>query len=128
VRRLLTHELVHVFHGQYNPSSDFLEVEGIDWFVEGLATFASGQLEEEHVGAARAALESGAGPRDLATAWTGRYRYGVCGSLVAFVDREWGRAVLVELLEETNGARLLERLGVSETELLARWREWVRAG
>lgn len=127
VRRLLTHELVHVYHGEHNPSPDFVEVTGLDWFVEGLATHASGQLAEEHADAAREALASGAGPKDLATAWTGRYRYGVCGSLVAFVDREWGRSTLVELLEETDGARLLQRLGVTEDELLAAWRDAVLA-
>lgn len=39
------HELVHVYHGQLNASPDFSNVEGIDWFVEGLATYASGQCD-----------------------------------------------------------------------------------
>ncbi len=77
VERLLTHELVHVFHGQHNPSPDFVDVTGIDWFVEGLATLASGQLEDEKLASAREALERNAGPTTLAAAWTGRYRYGV---------------------------------------------------
>ena len=55
VERLLAHELVHVYHGQRNPSPDFVDVTGIDWFVEGLATFASGQLEDEQLLSAREA-------------------------------------------------------------------------
>src|SRR6187551_2042138 len=35
---LITHELIHVYHGQLNTSPDFSNVDGIDWFVEGLAT------------------------------------------------------------------------------------------
>ena len=128
VRRLLAHELVHVFHGQHNPSPDFLDVTGIDWFVEGLATLASGQLEDPTQLSAREALETGAGPATLAAAWTGRYRYGVSGSLVAFVERELGRARLPELLGATSGEELLDLIGTSEEELLERWRAWVRAG
>jgi hypothetical protein len=122
VAELLAHELVHVYHGQRNPSPDFVDVAGIDWFVEGLATFASGQLAHEHAGAARAALASGQGPRALAQAWSGRYRYGVAGSLVSFVDGELGRARLVELLGTTSAEELLGAIGMDEQELLEGWR------
>jgi hypothetical protein len=128
LRNLLAHELVHVYHGQHNPSPDFVDVTGIDWFVEGLATLASGQLEEEHLLSARDALASEAGPEALAKAWTGRYRYGVCGSLVAFVEREIGHARIDELLGATSGEELLALIGMGEDELLERWREWVVAG
>lgn len=128
LRGVLAHELVHVYHGQHNPSPDFVDVIGIDWFVEGLATLASGQLEDEKLLDARAALESGAGPSTLAAAWTGRYRYGVSGSLVAFVEHELGRARFPELLAATSGEELLALIGTSEEELLERWRAWVLAG
>jgi hypothetical protein len=127
VRNVLAHELVHVYHAQHNPSPDFTGVAGIDWFVEGLATFASGQLEEPGLLRARDALASGAGPSTLATAWTGRYRYGVSGSLVAFLDRELGRARIVEGLAATSGEELLATLGLDETTLLERWRADVLA-
>jgi hypothetical protein len=125
VSRVLTHELVHVYHGQHNPSPDFVDVAGIDWFVEGLATLASGQLEDEHLLSAREALERDQGPKTLAAAWTGRYRYGVSGSLVAFVEHELGRAGLVELLGATSGEELLAMIGMSEQDLLEGWRAWV---
>src|SRR5262245_26213384 len=122
VRNLLAHELVHVYHGQHNPSPDFVDVTGIDWFVEGLAAYASGQLASGELAPAREALERAAGPVALATAWSGKYRYGVCGSLVEFVDHELGRARLVELLGATSGEELLGGIGLDEHTLLERWR------
>lgn len=127
VRELLAHELVHVFHGQSNPTRDFDGTSGIDWFVEGLATFASGQLEREHRGAARDALANGQGPEALADAWTGRYRYGVCGSLVEHLDRRVGREALIEMLGATTLDEILELAGTSEGELLEEWRASVLA-
>lgn len=127
LRRLVAHELVHAYHGQHNPSPDFVDVSGIDWFAEGLATYASGQLEDPALASAREALERGAGPDSLARAWTGRYRYGVSGSLVAFVDRELGRGRILELLGASSGEELLALIGRDEEELLADWRVWVRA-
>lgn len=119
--RLLAHELTHVYHGQQNPSPDFVDVTGIDWFVEGLAVLVSGQLESGQLASAREALAAGQEPKSLARAWSGKYRYGVSGSLVAFVEREFGRARVLELLGATSGEELLAALGWSETELLERW-------
>ena len=45
-QQIIAHELVHVFHGQLNVSPDFSDVTNLDWFVEGLATYASGQLDK----------------------------------------------------------------------------------
>ena len=38
-------EMTHVFHGHYNASPDFSDTDRIDWFVEGLAVYASGQCD-----------------------------------------------------------------------------------
>lgn len=127
LERLLAHELVHAYHGQHNPSPDFVDVTGIDWFAEGLATFASGQLADPALAPAREALATGAAPATLARAWSGKYRYGVSGSLVAFVDGEIGRARLRECLGATCPEELLPLVGLSEEELLARWRAAVLA-
>jgi len=127
VERLLAHELVHVYHGQHNPSPDFVDVTGIDWFAEGLATFASGQLADPELAPAREAIATGAAPATLARAWTGKYRYGVSGSLVAFVDGEIGRARLRGCLEATCPEELLPLVGLTEEELLAGWRAAVLA-
>src|SRR6185436_18077906 len=48
VSDLAAHELVHVFHAQRNPRPDFDGMDELGWFVEGLATFVSGQLDHSH--------------------------------------------------------------------------------
>src|SRR5262249_4104940 len=96
-RELIAHELVHVYHGQLNPTGDFDGMDDLGWFVEGLAVYVSGQLENAHRDAASQALAKGQAPVSLAKAWGGRYRYGVCGSMVRFVDERWGRQMLSDL-------------------------------
>lgn len=127
LRGLIAHELVHTYHQQRNPTvaTDDAAAEAIAWFVEGLAVFVSGQLDDGHLAPARDAIASGAAPTRLADAWSGTYRYGVSGSLVAYVDATWGRAVLIELLAATTPDQILARLGVDEATLLARWQVWV---
>jgi hypothetical protein len=127
-RDLVAHELVHVYHMQHSPSDAFDGVEGLDWFVEGLATYASGQYERFHVERAREAVATGAAPERLADAWTGPYRYGVSGSLVAYLESRIGRAEVTRLLGATRLEEVLAAAGMSESELLAAWAEWVRAG
>lgn len=123
---LVAHELVHVFHMQVNPSDEFAGVEGLDWFVEGLATFVSGQLERSHADRVVEAVEKGELPATLDDAWTGPYRYGVSGSLVAFVAGRVGRDGLIELLEATTREEVLAAVGLTEAELLSRWEAWLR--
>jgi len=90
--------------------------------VEGLAVLVSGQLDAEHRRDARRAIAAGLAPTRLATAWSGRWRYGVAGSLAEYVDRRWGRATVTAMLADTTQSGLLARLGVTEEELLSRWR------
>ena len=121
----MAHEAVHVYHGQVNPSPDIGLLEDVGWFVEGLATYVSGQLEAEHAGRAGEAIAAGSGPDRLADAWTGPYRYGVAGSLAAYIDVEWGRDVLRAALTAQTTAELLGLLGASEEDFLAGWEAWV---
>jgi len=121
-RRLLWHELAHVYHGQHNPHPTFDGMDDLGWFVEGLAVLVSGQLDAEHRRDARRAIAAGLAPTRLATAWSGRWRYGVAGSLAEYVDRRWGRATVTAMLADTTQSGLLARLGVTEEELLSRWR------
>jgi hypothetical protein len=125
VRDLLVHELVHVYHARHNPTRDFTGAEGIGWFLEGLATYASGQLDTGHRDRAREAVERGAVPKRLEEAWSGPYRYGVSGTLVEYLDRTFGREALVEMLAFTGEEELLAFVGVTEDELLAAWKDFV---
>ncbi len=125
-QRLLTHELVHVLHGQYNVSPDFSDVHGIDWFVEGLATYASGQCDRERMMEVKEAVKKEAVPKALDDFWTGQMRYGLSGSVVMYIDKYSGRKKLRELLRFNTKVQVLEVLKISEEELLKGWADFVR--
>lgn len=125
-RLLVAHEAVHVYHGQVNPTPDIGLLEDVGWFVEGLATFVSGQLDGPHAGRAAEAIRAGEAPERLHDAWSGPYRYGVSGSLVAYIDARWGRDTLRVALELTSWAAFAELLQVTEADFLSGWRAWVQ--
>ncbi len=124
-RMLIAHEVVHVFHGQVNPSEDLGLLEDLGWFIEGLATYISGQWETAHRARAREAVAKGPVPGRLSEAWSGPYRYGVAGSMAAFIDHRWGRQTLLDALTVTSQPALLVLLGTTETAFLAEWQRWV---
>lgn len=128
VRDILVHELVHVFHGQHNPTGDFTGAEEVGWFAEGLAVHVSGQLDHGHLAAPREAVELGLAPARLADAWSGQYRYGVSGSLVAYLDATLGRDAIRKMLAATRQDEILALAGETESELLANWQRFVLAG
>jgi hypothetical protein len=123
--RLLTHELVHVFHGQHNPRPTFDGLDSLSWFIEGVATYASGQLDRRRMDETRSLVREGKAPVSLGAFWTGRARYGMAGSMAHFIDTRYGRKVLYDLLAFTEQAGMLNLLGVSEESLLASWREFI---
>jgi hypothetical protein len=123
--RLIAHELTHVYQGQHSPRPELDGMDDLGWFVEGVAVVASGQLDEEPLAPAKDAVAAHAAPDSLAHAWSGKYRYGVSGSLVRFVDRRVGRRTLARMLADTTQSQLLAHVGLAEGELLARWRESV---
>lgn len=125
-RELIAHELVHVYHGQRNPTGDFEGMDDLGWLVEGLAVYVSGQLDKSHRLAAHDAIRLGKGPRTLSNAWSGRYRYGVCGSMVQWIDQKWGRASLDALMKVTKQDDALKVLEISEKEFLHGWEQFVK--
>jgi hypothetical protein len=124
VRDIVVHELTHVFHGQHNPTGDFVGAEEIGWFAEGLAVVVSGQLAEKRLDA-RAAVESGQVPARLTDAWSGQYRYGVAGSMVAFMEDLVGRSAIFAALRFTRQSELLALVELSEEDFLGAWSEYV---
>ncbi len=128
IDRVIAHELVHVFHGQHHPRDpefDRRDAEGIGWFAEGLAVYASGQLDAKRLQQVAELVAHDGGPTRLVDAWSGPARYGVAGTLVRLVDQRMGRARLRELLAATTNDELLAGIGASEAELLADWRRSV---
>jgi hypothetical protein len=124
-QQLITHELVHVFHGQYNTSHDFSEMNGIDWFVEGLATYASGQLNVVRTAEVKQALFEKKTASRLDDFWTGSLRYGQSGSIVRYIDEKYGRDKMITLLKYNKKTDLLAALKTTEEELLAGWEKSV---
>ncbi len=127
VRDIIVHELVHVFHGQHNPTRDFTGAEEVGWFAEGLAVRVSGQLDHGHLAEPREAIALGAAPKRLADAWSGKYRYGVSGSLVTYLDATFGRDAIRKMLAVTRQDELLAITGETEGELLAKWQGFALA-
>lgn len=125
VQDIITHELTHAFHGQRNSTRDFTGLDDIGWFVEGLAVLVAGQMDHGRELSAADAIAAGAAPAALANAWSGRYRYGVSGSMVAYIDAIYGRRTIVALLGATTQQQILRRLHLSEAQFLERWRAWV---
>ena len=121
-RRLVTHELVHVYHGQLNISPDFSEIEGIDWFVEGLATYASGQCDSSRLSEIKNAIVENKVPDSLDKFWTGKLKYGLSGSMVMFIDKRYGRGKLTSLLRIGKKAEMLAALKTTESDLLTEWK------
>ena len=68
-QKLIAHELAHVYHGQVNPSHDFTDVRGIDWFVEGVATYASGQCDSAWLDRIDEAIRNNEIPGTLDSFW-----------------------------------------------------------
>ncbi len=126
VRQIITHELVHVFHGQHCPRPEFDGMDDAGWFVEGLAIYAAGQLDEHREAQAREAAAAGL-PRALRDAWSGSARYAVAGSLVRHLDQTRGREALKRLMRAVSNDELLAMLGTTEDRLLSDWRAWVLA-
>jgi hypothetical protein len=124
-QNLVSHELVHVFHGQLNRSPDFSNTEGIDWFIEGLATYASGQLDSLRINEIKQAISENKIPTKSDDFWKGKLRYGLSGSLVMFIDKKYGRASLIELLPFNKKSELFSNLNTTEPELLDGWKRYI---
>jgi len=125
-QQLFTHELVHVFHGQLNLSPDFSDVDRIDWFVEGLATFASGQCDEARMADIKKAVSDNSIPEALDNFWTGKLKYGLAGSMVMYIDHQYGRSKLKELLKFNKKSEILGSINITEADLLSGWKKYIQ--
>ncbi len=125
-QRLIAHEFVHVFHGQRNPSPDFSDYQGLDWFAEGLAAYASGQCDSARLAPVKRAIAEGKIPASLDQFWSGPLRYGLSGSVVLFIDHRYGRQKLLELLPVNRKEAFFTQLGTSEEQLLKEWKAFFK--
>lgn len=125
MQRLITHELVHVYHAQNNADTQMAGLDDIAWFVEGLATYVSGQLDDERMARARAELAQMKTAPTLNQLWTGANRYGMAGSMVRYIDETFGRRTVIQMLGVSNQDDLLGQIDLEEDELVENWRRWM---
>ena len=125
-QQLITHELIHVFHGQRNISPDFSNVNGIDWFIEGLATYASGQCDSIRVSEVKNAILENKMPQHLNKFWTGNLKYGLSGTVVMYLDKKYGRKKMIQLLKHNNMKEVLLSLETTELEIISGWKEYMK--
>ena len=123
IRQVIWHELVHVYHGQYNPNHTFTYIENLDWLVEGIATYISGQLDQKRLQRIKNAIENNKTPSSLNDFWKGQDKYGLSGSMAAFIDKQLGRNNLFRLLQLTKKQEVLKSLDMTEEELISNWKK-----
>lgn len=124
-QRLITHELVHVYHGQQNKSPDFSDVSGIDWFIEGLAVYASGQCDSIRISEVKKGIKENAIPETLNKFWSGKLKYGQSGTVVMFLDNKYGREMLISLLSYNDISEIMIQLKTTEEEILKDWKRYM---
>jgi hypothetical protein len=123
IRQVIWHELVHVYHGQYNPDHSFSYIENLDWLVEGIATYISGQLDQKRLQRIKHAIQENKTPSSLNDFWKGQDKYGLSGSMVAYLDKLLGRNKFFALLTLTKKQEVLKGLNMSEEELISNWKK-----
>jgi hypothetical protein len=121
---LITHELVHVYHGQVSPNPDFAGMDDLGWFVEGLAVFVSGQLTKDRISRAVKSIKEGKYPSELKNAWSGANKYGIAGLMVSYIANKYGKEKLYKLLPMTDQKGIMTSLDTNETDFLNNWRSW----
>ena len=124
-QQLVTHELFHVYHAQFNSTPDFSDAVGMDWFVEGFATYASGQLDNGRLMEIKSAIKENTVPANLDNFWKGKMRYGLSGSLVMYIDKHYGTKKLKELLVFNKKEQVLIALNTTENDLLKSWADFI---
>lgn len=125
LQKLITHELTHVFHGQYNSTNDFTGMDDMGWLVEGLATYVSGQLDSIRIKQLKNLAAKNELPNELEKIWSGKAKYGAAGTIVQYIDKTYGRNKLLSLLPITKENQALDLLKRSETGLIRNWKDYV---
>lgn len=123
--QLITHELVHVFHGQRQTTPDFSNTDRLDWFVEGLATYASGQLDGDKLASLKKLVAEKNAPQTLDKFWTGKFKYPLSGSIIMYIDKQYGRRTLTGLLPLAKKEEVLAALNITEAKLLEDWTKFI---
>lgn len=123
IQQLITHEVMHVYHGQINLDHFFENMGDMSWFIEGVAVMVSGQLDSEKMSKVKQIIKEDRYPRLLNKLWNGDDRYVICGSLVNYIRGRYGVEKIAEILKAQSNEQLLKLLKISERELIDSWAE-----
>lgn len=121
VQEIVAHEMTHVFHGQHNTNGDFAGMDELEWLIEGLAVYVSGQLDTPRHSGYREATCDNHAPSTLLEIPQGGSRYGRSGAFVRYVDQRFGRQALQALLPAHSNNEALKILAQREDELVSAW-------
>ncbi len=121
IQRLVTHEMMHVYHGQINLDHFFSNMQELGWFIEGVAVLVSGQLDEERMIDVKSLVREDRFPRDLTKFREGDSRYGLSGSIVKYIQSNFGTEKLFELLKSQTNEELLTNIKMTEESLIENW-------
>jgi hypothetical protein len=125
-RAILGHEVTHLIHRRINTSNR-LGADGTGWLYEGLAVFASGQMNASRRNQSRTTLQNAA-PAQLARIMDTDAGYSLAGSLLEYIAQQYGSAKVRDLMYLVTQAEILAALNTSEAALLTAWRSWALAG
>ncbi|MFC2084692.1 hypothetical protein ACFLS9_06520 [Bacteroidota bacterium] len=125
IQKLITHELMHVYHGQINGHHFFEDMTELNWLIEGTAVYISGQFDDKRIFRLKEALNKEKTLDSLNTAWQGDYRYAVCGSMSAYISETYDIEIVYELLTFQTNSDVLNKLNLTEVQFLTEWKKYV---
>jgi hypothetical protein len=91
-----------------------------------LATFASRQCDTSRISEVKKVISENKIPKGLDNFWTGNIKYGLCGSVVKYIDYKYGRKKLKQLLPLNKKSTILSVLKTTKTELLNGWQKYIQ--
>jgi hypothetical protein len=125
-RRLLAHELVHVFEEHLSPDMEATP----RWWSEGLAVYLSGQWhhEDDFRQPVIEGVERNRIPRISEIQKVRKLAYQWGWTIVQFVESTYGRELIRRIVKECAGPDVFSMIG-EETDILERrWRDWLIYG
>ncbi len=124
-RRLVYHELVHVFEEHLSP-----DIEAVPrWWSEGLAAYLSGQWKHEDQFQFRQPVTEGIrvrrvpGINEIEQDVQLCYAWG--WTVVMFIDKACGKDTIVRIVKECDNGDVIATLGKDPAAFEQRWQEWL---
>ncbi|MFN8674533.1 MAG: basic secretory protein-like protein [Candidatus Sericytochromatia bacterium] len=125
IEKIILHEMVHVYHDQYTEPTNFEGMDELGWLIEGLATYVANQIDEKRIKNIKKAILNNEIPKNLEDLWQGNNKYGFSGYMVKFIDENFGREKLFNLLSCSKNKDILIKLDLKEEKLLELFKKYI---